>query len=123
MKLGIVQGRLLEPVDNKIQEFPVQNWKKELSLLYQLNLVGVEWIINKNYFDENPIFDTDFDYYEKITSVCLDNLITDEIHVSEYLEEVLDKVCSNEKIVSINIPLLEESSMEDKSKRYNFINR
>ncbi len=123
MKLGIVQGRLLEPVDNKIQEFPVKNWKKELNLLYQLDLIGVEWIINKNYFDKNPIFDHDFDYFEKITSVCLDNLITDEIHVNEYLEEVLDKVCSNEKIVSINIPLLEESSMESKSKRYNFINK
>ena len=43
-------------------------------------------IINKNYFDEIQ-FDTDFDYFEKITSVCLDNLITDKIHVSEYLEE------------------------------------
>ena len=123
MKLGIVQGRLLEPVDNKIQEFPIENWKKELNILHHLELIGVEWIINKNYFEGNPIFDTDFDYFEKITSECLDNLITDKIHVSEYLEEVLDKVCSNEKIVSINIPLLEESSMESKSKRYNFINK
>ncbi len=121
MKLGIVQGRLLEPVNDKIQEFPITNWEKELSLLDQLDLIGVEWIINKNYFDENPIFDTDFDYFEKITSVCLDNLITDEIHTSEYLKKVLDKVCSNKKIFSINVPLLEESSMEEKSKRINFI--
>ena len=96
--------------------------EKELNILHHLELIGVEWIINKNYFDGNPIFDTDFDYLKKLP-VCLDNLITDKIHVSEYLEEVLDKVCSNEKIVSINIPLLEESSMESKSKRYNFINK
>ena len=102
MKLGIVQGRLSEPVNDKVQEFPITSWKKELSLLDQLDLIGVEWIINKNYFDANPIFDTDFDYFEKITSVCLDNLITDEIHKSEYLKKVLDKVCSNKKISSIH---------------------
>ena len=33
------------------------------------------------------------------------------------------EICMKKKIVSINIPLLEESSMESKSKRYNFINK
>ena len=121
MKLGIVQGRLLEPIDDLIQEFPYDNWEKELKTLDRLGLSGVEWIITNKHFEDNPIFGDSFKFFNLITSVCLDNLITKKIHDKEYLVKILEKLCMLESVKSINIPILEESSMEDGQQRKEFI--
>ncbi len=121
MKLGVVQGRLLEPINNTIQSFPFQNWKEELSLLESLNLLGVEWLITSEVYENNPIFDEDFNYFDSIISVCLDNLITKSIHNEDYVSNIFEKVCSVKDIKNINIPILEESSMENADNRTKFI--
>ena len=36
MKLGIIQGRLLPPVNDKIQEFPKDNWKEEFNIIDEI---------------------------------------------------------------------------------------
>ena len=33
MKIRIIQGRLLPPIDGFIQEFPIENWKNEFEIL------------------------------------------------------------------------------------------
>ncbi len=121
MKLGIVQGRLLEPVDDKIQEFPYDNWEKELKMLNKLGLIGVEWIITNKHFEDNPIFKNSFKFFDLITSVCLDNLITKKIHDKQYLVKILEKLCTLDGVRSINIPILEASSMKDPNNRKEFI--
>ena len=35
-KIGIMQGRLVPPVDGRIQAFPEENWKEEFELLVQM---------------------------------------------------------------------------------------
>lgn len=121
MKLGIVQGRLLEPINNTIQSFPLENWKKELSLLESLDLLGVEWLLTSEVYENNPIFDESFNYFDSIISVCLDNLITKSIHNEDYISNIFEKVCSVNGIKNINIPILEESSMENDENRTKFI--
>ena len=124
MILGIIQGRLLKPVNGHIQEYP-NNWKQVFDLLEEMNLSHVEWIITRSSFDSNPIFFEDCAKY-KISSLCADNLV-DEKFTSEYfLSENLDPICKaavKNKIEWITIPLLEESSISNKEIRNSYIPR
>ena len=61
MKLGIIQGRLSEPVEG-FQDTPA-NWEREFDLLTQLELNHVEWIVTKDSFENNPIFTEELEKY------------------------------------------------------------
>lgn len=121
MKLGIVQGRLLEPVDELLQSFPSKNWLLEINKLESLGLTGLEWLITSKVYESNPILRSDFKYFKSVTSVCLDNLIHNNIHNKSFFIGVMNRVCSQTKIRNINIPILEDSSMVNKQDRINFI--
>lgn len=53
--IGIMQGRLVQPVDNKIQCFPRANWDREFALAAQAKLDCIEWIYDLYGADVNPI--------------------------------------------------------------------
>lgn len=123
-KLGIIQGRLSTPVDGHIQEFPKNNWQQEFNILFQLGLSHVEWIITETSFSSNPIFHDGLLKGYPISTICCDQLIHSEINDRNFLKEKLEPVCHaarTHKIKSIGIPLLEASSLEDKSKRESFV--
>jgi hexulose-6-phosphate isomerase len=123
MKLGILQGRLSPPVDNKIQEFPFNTWKNEFKQIEQINLNHIEWIITKNSYINNPLFLYDLKKY-KISSICCDHIIDENIIKFSYLHQQLADVCSfaiKNNINNISIPLLEDSNMENDNKRKEFI--
>tara|TARA_R110000824_G_scaffold67377_5_gene174495 strand:+ start:21511 stop:22287 length:777 start_codon:yes stop_codon:yes gene_type:complete len=123
MKLGIIQGRLSEPVGGHIQEFP-KDWKKEFVSLESLGLSHVEWLVTKNSWLNNPIMESP-KYVEKfpISFVCLDILVDDRISEPDFLNEKLESVCEkicDTSLTNLTIPLLEGSSMEDDTKRAKF---
>lgn len=119
MKLGIMQGRLLPPVNGHIQEFPHKEWGKELYLIDSLGLHGIEWLITEKSFPNNPILTNEFQY-DKIISVCLDVLVTKHIHDSDFLEKVLSKILSF-NIKTVTVPILEDSNMSNDGDRLRFI--
>mgnify|MGYP003648346437 FL=1 len=124
MILGIIQGRLLKPVGNHIQEFP-DNWRHEFTLLEEAGLSHIEWLITRSSFDSNPIFFEDCGKY-KISSLCADTLVDKEFTSEYFLSENLDPICKaaiKNKIEWITIPLLEESSISDKKVRKSYISR
>ena len=125
MKLGIIQGRLSKPIDNFIQEFPTENWEKEFNLLESLNLNHIEWIITKKSFAEG-ITNLDIKRFsDKISSICCDNLIDQKIVDYFFLEKNLIPICDwaiKNDIFSINIPLLEDSLVNQKNKNIIFKN-
>ena len=43
---GVMQGRLLKPINNKIQSFPYTEWIKEFKLVKGLNLKYLEWTLD-----------------------------------------------------------------------------
>ena len=53
--LGFMQGRLVPDERNKIQSFPWQNWKKEFQLAKKLKLNIMEWTIDYENSQKNPI--------------------------------------------------------------------
>ena len=123
MKLGVMQGRLSIPVDGHIQEFPRIFWMSEFLKLPHLKLNHIEWLITKN-FNKNPILSTKYQLHSlPINSVCADNLVDKDIADIDFLEKELAPLCKgaiNNGVSSITIPLLEDSSLIDKSKREKF---
>ena len=118
MKLGIMQGRLLPPVDGHIQEFP-HKWKDEMVLVDELGLVGVEWLVTKKSYPNNPILkENTFSKYPVI-SVCLDNLVDEQIDNPDFVRDVISS-CYSSGVRRFTIPLLEESSMVNDSRRKQF---
>ena len=126
MKLGVLQGRLSEPYNGNIQEFPSDTWQEEFNLIKKdkLNLNHIEWIITKDSFKDNPLFTEDLSKLP-ISSICCDHLITPKIQSNWFLKDKLDPVCKyaiKNNIKNITIPLLEQSSMDNDKNRYVFIN-
>jgi len=55
MGIGIMQGRLLPPEDNRIQAFPRNRWQEEFALAAEAGLQCIEWIYDLYGADVNPI--------------------------------------------------------------------
>jgi L-ribulose-5-phosphate 3-epimerase len=53
--IGIMQGRLLPPTDNRIQCFPRQNWADEFELGAKAGIDCIEWIYDFFGADVNPL--------------------------------------------------------------------
>lgn len=127
-----MQGRLSDPIQNKIQAFPYHSWKEEFYMARKIEVDCIEWVFDS--YSKNPIIDHDrckeiLTISEKncvlVNSVCADffmeNLLFD---VSEFdLEKnlrVLKKLienCSNINIPIIEIPLVDSSSVKLKKRQ------
>lgn len=115
MKLGIIQGRLLPPIDNKIQEFPEKNWKEEFEKIKQIGLSHIEFIVTKNSFKKFLNLSLS-EYSSQISGICCDNLIDNSFYKSDFLNDNLVPICDLANacnIKNINIPLLEQSSLNN----------
>jgi L-ribulose-5-phosphate 3-epimerase len=125
MMLGLMQGRLLPPVDGHIQEFPNQ-WQDEFDILSECGLCCVEWLITTNSLTFNPAVKSPSMLAGlPISSVCVDTLVDERINDPKYLYSNLVSLCSlitrHHFTKVITIPLLEDSSMQDQTKRIAFI--
>ncbi len=79
--IGIMQGRLVPPTDNRIQCFPRERWADEFALASQAGLDCIEWIYDLYGADINPlatdtgikkIKDLSQQHQVKILSICAD---------------------------------------------------
>lgn len=111
---GIIQGRLLPPVDGHIQEFPKDNWEKEFEYAKENNINHIEWLITKKSFSEGVLCLDIEKYSNQISSICCDNLIDKRIYSEEFLSEQLRPICDfavRNNIKAVSIPLLEDSEL------------
>ncbi len=79
--IGIMQGRLVPPTDNRIQCFPRERWADEFALASQAGLDCIEWIYDLYGADVNPLAtdagveklkDLSRQHKVKILSICAD---------------------------------------------------
>ena len=120
MKIGIVQGRLSEPIEG-FQECPA-NWTREFDLLNELGLNHIEWIVTKENYHSNPIHDVDLSD-RPISSVCADFMVDENFNQITYLDDYFKPMCDlvrKNKINYLTIPLLEKSSVVDYDVRDEF---
>ena len=121
MKIGIIQGRLSDPIEG-FQDTPT-NWKREFDLLSNMDLNHVEWIVTRDSFDTNPVFTEELENYS-ISSICADNLVDERISQYDFLSENLDPICKaalKNSIKNITIPILEDSNLSNSKKRDSFV--
>lgn len=124
-----MQGRLSQPIDNRIQAFPTETWKEEFNKAEKIGFDLIEWIFDSY---ENPILlDEGINEIKncmskskiRINSVCadffMDNLlfgISKEQIVKNV--EVLKKLiyqCSKLEIKIIELPFVDSSSLIPKN--------
>lgn len=128
-KIGIMQGRLSKPIDNKIQAFPKKTWKEEFDKAEKIGFNLIEWVFDSQ---ENPIMTDDGllqisnclqKYNVKINSVCGDyfmdnllfNLSENEIQKNLKILTHLIQQCSKLKIKIIELPFVDSSSLLSKN--------
>jgi L-ribulose-5-phosphate 3-epimerase len=56
-QIGFMQGRLCEPVDGKIQAFPWRDWESEFRNAAAIDLRLMEWTLDQERLNENPLDD------------------------------------------------------------------
>ena len=61
-KFGIMQGRLLPKYQGRYQAHPVGYWKDEFPIASQLGLDSIEFILDYNEMEKNPLL-TNFPLY------------------------------------------------------------
>ena len=126
-KLGIMQGRLSAPYQNKIQHFPHKFWLSEFYKAKDLNLKSIQWVYecenyhkNPLYFDPNLIKKTASSTGVNVNSVILDYFMErklfneDQSTINEnfsHLELIINQ-CIKANIKIIEIPFVDNSSLK-----------
>ena len=54
--IGTMQGRLLPPIEGRVQAFPGEQWKEEFPAAQECDLDLIEWIFEARDCEKNPIF-------------------------------------------------------------------
>lgn len=132
IKLGVMQGRLTPSRGRGIQFFPFEEWEGEFSLAAQLGLDEIEFIFDLERWEENPlllfrgqrrikelIFQSGVavnyicaDFFMKQPPFLKDGALRDE---NAYILGKLISAAQKIGARSIEIPLLDNSSLRDAS--------
>ena len=136
-KIGIMQGRLSEMYENKIQSFPSQSWKEEFKIASNCGLEIIEWIFDE--IQPNPILSDEGiieinQLMEKnnisINAICADYFMTKKLFNESQSElekniETMKKLiiqASKLEISMIEIPLVDSSSLKNDENKNGIIN-
>lgn len=123
-----MQGRLSNPIDNKIQSFPTASWRDEFKESALCNFACIEWVFDS--YNKNPILDDSLlseikslsiKHNVKVNSVCADyfmekkifNEASSEIEKNLNVLKKLIKNCNKIGISIIEIPLVDSSSLSN----------
>ena len=125
--IGLMQGRLTKIKNNRIQQFPFDNWINELKILNKIGINKIEWLIDE-YYKENPILNKKNlneiikqtkKYKIEIVSICCDNFMFNNFFNDKFSFSKLKhfvNICSILKIKQIDIPLLKKNSIRNRIK-------
>jgi hypothetical protein len=133
IKLSITQGKLT-PQDELSENYWLEEFEKIKKLenitrfsgnKYKTNsITHIEWIVTKQNFDNNPLFDGIVLKNHPISAVNAEIMIDKNFYKKEFLEENLKpilKACKKNKIQCVNIPLKEFSNIQNVVIRKEFI--
>ena len=131
-KIGIMSGRLSEPLTKKIQEFPRNTWKYEFEKASVSGFRTIEWIFDA--WNKNPVMNNDgidqIKHFSEQTDITINSLLADYFmekklfSVSEFdLQknlEVLRNLIKNSNRLGIKIleiPFVDSSSLKTKEEQ------
>ena len=123
-----MQGRFSNQYKNKIQNFPINNWKKEFEYVSNSKFEIIEWIFDE--IEPNPILSSEGinkinelmeKFNLKINSICADYFMIKKLF-NESESEIEDNIKILEKLIlqaneleisMIEIPLVDSSSLKN----------
>jgi hexulose-6-phosphate isomerase len=131
MKIGFIQGRLLDSEKKKkIQFFPAKNWKKEIKIAIKNKINLIEWTINIENIKKNPIYNEklllQLIKFKKKINIKINSVTCDFFMQKPFYKlkkkkdkiknlEILKKVIKNGQKIGIQLfilPLVDNSSIE-----------
>ncbi len=138
-RIGIMQGRLSKPINNKIQSFPVNTWENEFYLAKDIGFELIEWVLDEN-IEDNPILSKK--HFSKINiikkqtgininSICCDYFMKNSLSRNsesyrkknlEILNFLIEESCPLNNIKIIDLPLVGEASLKKKKNSEDYKN-
>lgn len=129
VRIGIMQGRLLPPIDGRIQAFPRERWKDEFPLAQKLGFDSIEFIfggkeseIHKHPLITGELFlirDLAEKYSVAVESVCADYFMKHPLHrkgegdIRKSLD-LLEQLIDNVKVLGVTdivFPCVDEAGL------------
>lgn len=138
-KVGFMQGRLSDQVNNLIQAFPTENWKKEFKIAREININFMEWTLDYDNLYINPIMTKEGrkeikslseKYSIQIPSLTADCFMQKPFWKAKnaemiFLQKVfkdVSKASSKLGIKYIVVPLVDNGSILNKEEEKNLVN-
>lgn len=134
MKFGIIQGRLTQPIDGKIQCFPWGFWEQEFDTAQEIGINTIGFIFEEDRWQENPIWTEEgrakLKQIMQRTGVTIDYLCADYFmehpfvrvsdeeyqHTCKMLEEVMRR-CAELGVQGIELPMVDNSKIDTEEER------
>ncbi len=102
LKLGVMQGRLLPKYNSRYQAHPVDFWQEEFAIAAALGLNCIEFILDYNEFEKNPLVYKGG--IEQIKSLCSQtNVYVHSICADYFMESSFTQKDSSKVAESIRI--------------------
>jgi hexulose-6-phosphate isomerase len=129
-KIGFMQGRLVKSEKkHSIQYFPQKNWSEEFKIAKNINLKIIEWTINLENINKNPLYNGKLEFLKKminrykikIPSVTCDYFMQKPFFKKKYYKKknkilnTLRKIIINGNKIGIKyyvFPLVDNSSIK-----------
>ena len=129
-KIGVMQGRLVPKYNGRYQAHPVNYWQDEFSIAASHNLDCIEFILDYDLFETNPLMSRDGiksinkcidNTGVRVKSVCADYFMEKPFHhldkeivkQSEIVMCELIRNCSALNVTDIVIPCVDSSSLKN----------
>ena len=136
---GIMQGRLMPKYQGRYQAHPFGYWEKEFPIASKLGLDSIEFILDFNNAEENPLLapggietiqQVERSSGVKVRSICADYFMEAPIHCDDTIIvdksiNVLERLIRNASLLNVRdivIPCVDRSSLKNTKNKKNFIN-
>lgn len=127
-KVGVMQGRLLPPINGKIQSFPAGLWEQEFVLAGRAGVAGIEFICDADQWRANPLLSANGrqtirrlieSHHVMVDTICLDyfmdhcfSLVEDQKEPPGNPLPILMETAAEIGVQVLNLPLLGASAVE-----------
>ena len=139
-KIGVMQGRLLRKYNNRFQAHPVGYWQEEFPLAQKLGLDCIEFILDLNEINLNPLMSKDGLEEIKelinqtnidVDTICADYLMECPLHSKDELiaaqaQKILLKLLKASVelgVTDVVIPCVDQSSIKGLEERNRLLKR
>jgi L-ribulose-5-phosphate 3-epimerase len=138
--IGFMQGRLSDPIDNKIQAFPWPFWQKEFSAARELGFSLMEWTLDQENLYKNPLMTEQGQveilslcnkFHISIPSITCDCFMQNPFWKSKNKNTILSLQkdfysiligCNMIGIQNIVIPLVDNGSLDNQEQEHSLVN-